>query len=37
MESARSTLADTPHKPLYTHLYVQVLTSTVLGILLGHF
>jgi aerobic C4-dicarboxylate transport protein len=27
-----------PHsKPLYTHLYVQVLTAIVLGILLGHF
>ena len=37
METARSTMADTPHKPFYTHLYVQVLTAIVLGILLGHF
>src|SRR3954462_3598451 len=37
MESARSTMADTPHRPFYTHLYVQVLTAIVLGILLGHF
>jgi aerobic C4-dicarboxylate transport protein len=26
-----------PRKPFYTHLYVQVLTAIVLGILLGHF
>ena len=32
-----SATAATPHKPLYTHLYVQVLTAIVLGILLGHF
>src|SRR6187455_3163073 len=37
MERARSTMADTPHRPFYTHLYVQVLTAIVLGILLGHF
>src|SRR6187200_3082195 len=37
METARSTMADTPHKPFYTHLYVQVLTAIVLGIRLGHF
>ena len=37
MDTARSTAADTPHKPFYTHLYVQVLTAIVLGILLGHF
>ena len=37
METARSTMADTPHKPFYTHLYVQVLTAIVLGVLLGHF
>jgi aerobic C4-dicarboxylate transport protein len=37
METARSTMADTPHRPFYTHLYVQVLTAIVLGILLGHF
>src|SRR5438876_4754305 len=27
----------THHKPFYTHLYVQVLTAIVLGVLLGHF
>jgi len=32
-----SATAATPRKPLYTHLYVQVLTAIVLGILLGHF
>src|ERR1051325_2427857 len=32
-----SATAATPHKPLYTHLYVQVLTAIVLGALLGHF
>src|SRR5215204_4549621 len=37
MVTARSMTADTPHKPLYTHLYVQVLTAIVLGVLLGHF
>src|SRR3974390_2402372 len=26
-----------PRKPLYTHLYFQVLTAIVLGVLLGHF
>src|SRR3954464_2041585 len=37
METARSTMADIPHKPLYAHLYVQVLTAIVIGVLLGHF
>src|SRR5215208_5476158 len=37
MVTARSMTADIPHKPLYTHLYVQVLTAIVLGVLLGHF
>src|SRR3954470_2417799 len=37
MNTALSTAADIPHKPLYTHLYVQVLTAIVLGVLLGHF
>src|SRR6187397_3035194 len=32
-----SATAATPRKPLYTHLYVQVLTAIVLGILLWHF
>src|SRR4249919_2474863 len=26
-----------PHRPLYTHLYAQVLTAIVFGVLLGHF
>jgi len=26
-----------PHKPFYTHLYAQVLTAIVIGVLLGHF
>ncbi|MEA2875502.1 MAG: aerobic C4-dicarboxylate transport protein [Hyphomicrobiales bacterium] len=29
--------AALPKKPIYTHLYVQVLTAIVLGVLLGHF
>lgn len=36
----QSSIAATtvPHsKPLYAHLYVQVLTAIVLGVLLGHF
>src|SRR5215831_4310513 len=37
MEMARSTTAHIPHKPFYTHLYVQVLTAIVIGALLGHF
>src|SRR6201982_983290 len=37
METARSMAADVTHKPFYTHLYVQVLTAIVLGVLLGHF
>ena len=37
METARSTTAEIPHKPFYTHLYAQVLTAIVLGVLLGHF
>src|SRR6476660_6199354 len=36
MDTALSTAADIPHKPFYTHLYVQVLTAIVLGVLLGH-
>jgi aerobic C4-dicarboxylate transport protein len=36
MATAPATAA-TPHKPFYTHLYAQVLTAIVLGILLGHF
>src|SRR3954467_12971380 len=37
MDTALSTAADIPHKPFYTHLYAQVLTAIVLGVLLGHF
>ena len=37
METARSATAEIPHKPFYTHLYVQVLTAIVIGVLLGHF
>ena len=37
MDTALSPAADIPHKPFYTHLYVQVLTAIVLGVLLGHF
>ena len=29
--------AAQPHKPIYTHLYFQVLTAIVIGILLGYF
>jgi aerobic C4-dicarboxylate transport protein len=37
MEASRATTAAEPHKPLYKHLYAQVLTAIVFGILLGHF
>jgi aerobic C4-dicarboxylate transport protein len=38
-DAMQSTTAITaaPHKPLWSHLYVQVLTAIVIGILLGHF
>ena len=32
-----STTAAAPRKPFYTHLYAQVLTAIVIGVLLGHF
>ena len=35
--TATGTRAAVPRKPFYTHLYAQVLTAIVLGILLGHF
>src|SRR5437868_7233564 len=35
--STVTTAAAAPRKPFYTHLYAQVLTAIVLGILLGHF
>jgi aerobic C4-dicarboxylate transport protein len=31
------TPAARPHKPIYTHLYFQVLTAILLGVLLGYF
>jgi len=37
MEASRATTAAEPHKPFYKHLYAQVLTAIVFGILLGHF
>ena len=37
MEASRAVSVAEPRKPFYTHLYVQVLTAIVLGILLGHF
>src|SRR3954452_17085520 len=35
--STVTTRAAVPRKPFYTHLYAQVLTAIVLGVLLGHF
>src|SRR6266581_5163332 len=37
MQASTATTAAAPHKPFYTHLYAQVLTAIVLGVLLGHF
>ena len=37
MEAGRATSVAEPHKPFYKHLYVQVLTAIVIGVLLGHF
>jgi aerobic C4-dicarboxylate transport protein len=37
MQSSVAATTSPHSKPLYTHLYVQVLTAIVLGILLGHF
>jgi aerobic C4-dicarboxylate transport protein len=37
MDTALSRTADIPHKPFYTHLYAQVLTAIVFGVLLGYF
>jgi len=37
MRVARTTTAAMPRKPLYSHLYAQVLTAITIGILLGHF
>ena len=32
-----ATAAPATHKPIYTHLYFQVLTAIVIGVLLGYF
>jgi len=37
MQAIATTATAQPHKPIYTHLYFQVLTAIVIGILLGHF
>ena len=37
MQASTATAADAARKPIYTHLYFQVLTAIVLGVLLGHF
>ena len=37
MQASRAVAAAEPRKPFYKHLYVQVLTAIVLGVLLGHF
>ena len=37
MQASTATTAAAPHKPFYTHLYAQVLTTIVFGVLLGYF
>src|SRR5437588_7212426 len=37
MQASTAMAARTPHTPLYAHLYFQVLTAIILGVLLGHF
>jgi aerobic C4-dicarboxylate transport protein len=37
MHASTATTAAAPHKPFYTHLYAQVLTAIVFGVLLGYF
>jgi aerobic C4-dicarboxylate transport protein len=37
MAASATTTAEPASKPFYAHLYVQVLTAIVIGILLGHF
>jgi len=37
MTATTAKTAAAPHRPFYTHLYAQVLTAIVLGVLLGHF
>jgi aerobic C4-dicarboxylate transport protein len=37
MQASTGKTAAAPHKPFYTHLYAQVLTAIVFGVLLGYF
>jgi aerobic C4-dicarboxylate transport protein len=37
MQASTAATAAAPHKPFYTHLYTQVLTAIVFGVLLGYF
>ncbi len=37
MQASTTATAAAPRKPFYTHLYAQVLTAIVIGVLLGHF
>jgi aerobic C4-dicarboxylate transport protein len=37
MQASTTAAVAAGHKPFYSHLYVQVLTAIVLGVLLGHF
>jgi aerobic C4-dicarboxylate transport protein len=37
MQASTATTAAAPRKPFYTHLYAQVLTAIVFGVLLGYF
>jgi aerobic C4-dicarboxylate transport protein len=37
MQASTTATAPAPRKPFYTHLYAQVLTAIVIGVLLGHF
>jgi aerobic C4-dicarboxylate transport protein len=37
MTATTATKASVPHRPIYRHLYFQVLTAIVIGVLLGHF
>jgi aerobic C4-dicarboxylate transport protein len=37
MQASTTATAAAPRKPFYAHLYAQVLTAIVIGVLLGHF
>ena len=37
MQAAPAATAVARRKPLYTHLYFQVITAIVIGVLLGYF